>query len=286
MRLLIISITVFLSACAQLQTGPYKLAQCDYAQIAGDELYIQSRSMKNQSTFFKSRPPNIAAIALTGGELTPAPYLKKPAVVGTKGKLQKRSEGTGYLFVKPDCTALYLESEPTNDSSGDVINVSTVDSLDSYVGKTFYWDRHSKVELKTYPLSQGPASPIHTQKYTVDTVDRSCLSPALEPQLRVCGLQISTKDGYKGIIDAFAVSEFGLVEKDPINPAWGAEVKESIREGAIMIGMTTEQVLLSWGAPDQVVKSDSLEGPKQGWSYRNGTERVYFLNNRMYLLSR
>lgn len=51
------------------------------------------------------------------------------------------------------------------------------------------------------------------------------------------------------------------------HPEWPEDIKTTVLEGNIKIGMTEEQVLASWGKPDRVNRSVGIWGVHEQWIY-------------------
>jgi hypothetical protein len=67
-----------------------------------------------------------------------------------------------------------------------------------------------------------------------------------------------------------------LVESKP----WPSHMKKTILENKIRIGMTAEQVTLSWGKPRTINRSVGAWGVHEQWIYGGGTN-LYFENDRL-----
>lgn len=71
------------------------------------------------------------------------------------------------------------------------------------------------------------------------------------------------------------------------HPEWKEEVRQAIRDHNIKPGMSREQVLLSWGKPNQESSSNSLLGSSDIWTYGSfsqyggTTQTVYFLYGKV-----
>ncbi|MDP2603499.1 MAG: hypothetical protein Q8S00_13040 [Deltaproteobacteria bacterium] len=66
-----------------------------------------------------------------------------------------------------------------------------------------------------------------------------------------------------------------LVESKP----WPAEIKKKILERKVEIGMTAEQVTLSWGKPQRVNRTVGGWGSHEQWIY--GSTYLYFENDKL-----
>jgi hypothetical protein len=65
---------------------------------------------------------------------------------------------------------------------------------------------------------------------------------------------------------------------DPIKK-WGKKFLEAVRKHKIMIGMSKDQTIVSWGFPDTVNKTVGSWGTHDQWVY--GNKYVYFENGRL-----
>lgn len=101
---------------------------------------------------------------------------------------------------------------------------------------------------------------------------------------RVCVL-LMTEDSLVGIMDVsvkdsdkgkwFHIdSRLTTQNLDSLVNTWELSVSEKVRDGVISLGMTCQQVRLSWGPPDDVNRTVGSWGVHEQWVYR--TQYVYF----------
>jgi len=65
-------------------------------------------------------------------------------------------------------------------------------------------------------------------------------------------------------------------------------IKEAIRNKQVMIGMTKDDVIASWGRPDDINRSISASGTSEQWVYERGdydSQYVYFDNGVVSYIS-
>ncbi|MCK5215497.1 MAG: hypothetical protein KAR05_09100 [Candidatus Omnitrophica bacterium] len=62
------------------------------------------------------------------------------------------------------------------------------------------------------------------------------------------------------------------------NKSWSEDVKELILKANIAIGMTREQVLVSWGEPDDINRTGGGYGVHEQWVYDRSETYLYFEN--------
>jgi hypothetical protein len=60
------------------------------------------------------------------------------------------------------------------------------------------------------------------------------------------------------------------------HPEWEMEVCQSIDQGEVSIGMTADQVRLSWGKPEKINATLSSERQREQWVY--GKQYLYLQN--------
>ena len=138
----------------------------------------------------------------------------------------------------------------------------------------------------------------------------------VEKELSVLEYEISTSSGkhvksHKGIIDSL-VRRGALVDYDPIAKAaadkkkreqdeaerkrsaataeaarqknilakpWPPQIREAVIKKEVRLGMTSEQVTVSWGKPGRINRTVNAVGTREQWVY--GSTYLYFDNDRL-----
>ena len=67
------------------------------------------------------------------------------------------------------------------------------------------------------------------------------------------------------------------LEEEPFEPSWDEDLIQIIKDQKIKIGMTSKQVMLSWGKPEDINRTVTTYGTSEQWVYGMGTY-VYFEN--------
>lgn len=84
---------------------------------------------------------------------------------------------------------------------------------------------------------------------------------------------VEKENGEKGYIQYEMLSSDNIITKYDIN------IQKLIQERKIIIGMTQEQVLLSWGKPDDINRNVGSWGNHEQWIY--GNSYIYFKNGKL-----
>lgn len=70
-----------------------------------------------------------------------------------------------------------------------------------------------------------------------------------------------------------------------VDESWPASIKKCVSEGHLMVGMTKEQALASWGRPSHVTQTVDQTGVYENWQYQftynNIGTLVYFKNGKI-----
>ena len=85
--------------------------------------------------------------------------------------------------------------------------------------------------------------------------------------------------GYRYISPLIDEKEISYFTENPVNEGWDKEIVESIAKREIGLGMTKEQVRLSWGKPRSISKSMNSLGVIEIWDYIG--RYVTFHNNEV-----
>ena len=65
---------------------------------------------------------------------------------------------------------------------------------------------------------------------------------------------------------------------NPLRKEWGDKV-DLIKQGKIRVGMTKEQVRISWGNPNDINRTTTMYGTREQWVYKGydyDRDYVYF----------
>ncbi|MAL64801.1 MAG: hypothetical protein CMF94_01725 [Candidatus Marinimicrobia bacterium] len=76
------------------------------------------------------------------------------------------------------------------------------------------------------------------------------------------GLKVGIKDHY--FID------------DPLPKEWGSEIHQEIKNRRAKIGMSSKQVRIAVGYPDEINNTSSLHGIGEQWMYKSLDKKIYF----------
>lgn len=71
--------------------------------------------------------------------------------------------------------------------------------------------------------------------------------------------------------------EFRFFEKYPVGDVWNEDNWDSIKNGEIKVGMTKEQVLISWPKPGRKIKKDAPNSNEEIWLYTS--KELHFVDN-------
>jgi hypothetical protein len=89
-------------------------------------------------------------------------------------------------------------------------------------------------------------------------------------------LVVKTESGNEGLIP---YSSRHFHETNPIDPNWDQSIVELIKNQKVKVGMSEEQVILSWGEPQKNNKSVGNFGVHEQWVYGNG--QYLYLENKV-----
>ncbi|MFH1373839.1 MAG: hypothetical protein ABII79_08600 [bacterium] len=175
----------------------------------------------------------------------------------------------------------YLDSVKQNWVGGEVYNFRRATGEDLIVVDSLTGE--SKGVIKTGPFMRMKVLGCYINGYQDGMLvgntrmmvnGRVCVVLMTEDSL-VGIMDVSVKDSDKGKwfhIDSRLTTQ----NLDSLVSAWEPSVSEKVRAGVISLGMTCEQVRLSWGPPSDVHRSVGSWGIREQWVYR--TQYVYFEN--------
>ncbi|MCR4346477.1 MAG: hypothetical protein NUV55_04620 [Sulfuricaulis sp.] len=89
-------------------------------------------------------------------------------------------------------------------------------------------------------------------------------------------LRVKFGDGQEALL---GYSQRNFYAQNPIKSAWDKKTIESIKQKKVFIGMTAEQLILSWGKPEKVNRTITKNVTHEQWIY--GNQYVYVENDKV-----
>jgi hypothetical protein len=77
------------------------------------------------------------------------------------------------------------------------------------------------------------------------------------------------------------IERFYIKEPSKMLAKWGQRVVKAIKEKKVLIGMTKEQVIISWGKPRDINRTGGAWGVHEQWIYGDFGPYLYFENDKM-----
>ena len=164
-----------------------------------------------------------------------------------------------------------------------VVKVDKYEKLKDHIGKTVWLNRkydYDKDKIGKYLVSYDGSSINRFEKVIITSVKTYYDGNEFRDGL---WLEFELEDGRKGLLKY--VEDDPYYSENPLKEEWGEEIIDLIKNKKIRIGMTKEQVMLSWGkTPWNISRSVSVLGRTERWEYRlTGYSREYvtFHNNKV-----
>lgn len=99
-------------------------------------------------------------------------------------------------------------------------------------------------------------------------------------------IQVTIKSGdmegnaiYGSVDDILRAISFQDLDKNYKH--WGQKVLSAIKSGKVSIGMTKEQIIMSWGKPHSINRTGGKWGVHEQWVYGDFGPYLYFENNKV-----
>lgn len=152
----------------------------------------------------------------------------------------------------------------------------------NWVGRSYYY---CDDELATDPTGNYEIEFIHVRQYRPMHVLDVVVSHGITANTTPARLIVRTEDGTEGFVDVAVsgtnvsgrIREFGhfdhyFMEVDPRTIyKWPDEIWTIIEDHKVAIGMTKEQVKMSWGEPATINKTLNASGRSEQWVYNSGS---------------
>lgn len=92
-------------------------------------------------------------------------------------------------------------------------------------------------------------------------------------------IKVERNNGEAGLI---GYDQRNFFWEDPVSTSWSASVVEAIKKQAVHLGMTKDQVLLSWGKPTKVNRTVTAAGTSEQWIYDK--QNLYLTDDKVTAL--
>lgn len=252
-------------------------AVSDWQQRIGKEVvFIEMDSELQELGYFVSRKPDIGR------------WLPYKDYVGKKGEIVGVVEQRVFSFWKIRLETgeiVYVHKSKESREFSDQIDFSTaglyfIDDYNKAKEKIekFIWINQNRWKFEKQKLvteDSNVSYPLeHLEKVKVVNVFTKRLGNSYG--INPLSIKVLKSTGEVGFIVYDTENYF---DNDPIYPSWDKSIVETIKKQKIRLGMTKDQVLLSWGKPESVNRTVTLYGTKEQWIYRK--TYLYFEDNKL-----
>ena len=263
---------VYLAAAAAYQGSVHGQSDCNYPTIAGPEFQFREADeslRKYGYQMWKTTP------STTGSRLGYESY------AGKKGKLQSEKVEVGRPPIAPNtwhvailetCEKAYAWANVYKDADAlerttGIYFFDTLRRAQSMVGSSLWISQTGAAkELTLFIVDPKVRHQVaHLEQVTITGVHVVALphGSASAP----FNLIVKKQSGDEGLLPFNSRYFF---TSNPIDPTWPADFAETIKQRKIRLGMSAQQVELSWGKPERVNSTVSAQGVREQWVYGGG----------------
>lgn len=204
-------------------------------------------------------------------------------LVGKRGKIIALVTNTvGFSFYKillEDCKIVYAQKigEYTEFEIKGTYAISELNKAKKLISKDI-WIRQDDWKYRKQQLiteNKNISYPVaHFEKVKVVGVLTKCLGHSYGSKPFFLTVKKSSGEiGYIGYNDK------NFYKDNPIDESWDKDIIDLIKAQKIIIGMTKEQILLSWGEPETKNRTVGSWGVHEQWIY--GNKYLYFENDKL-----
>lgn len=263
------------------QTPIRAVKNCDYESYQGKEFVFREQTTSLQQYGYQRWQKSTDLIS---NKLNYADYVNKHGKVSGR-ILRNKSYRNYYEGITENCESIYSMVSPSDEGIDrlekftGIYFIDTLNRAKGLVGHDIwvsvpYGVKKAQVILTPDPEVNYPKN--NLEKLHVIGVDTKAYGHAYYGASPFF-LVVTTESGKEGLIP---YSSRDFHETNPINPEWDDSTVERIKAGKVAIGMSREQVLLSWGPPQKNNKSVGSYGTHEQWVYGNG-QYLYFENGTL-----
>ena len=208
---------------------------------------------------------------------------------GKHGKLQEQKieDRFTYWFVAvlENCEKVYTSggtrSRPKDineiEKFGGIYFLETLAKAESMIGRSVWMNLNGSAVEKTLFTDDSSTTYSLNHLEPVQIVD---IQTRRIGHARGAGpfyLRVQKTNGEQGYV---AFNDRYFFSEAPIDPTWDEQLIEAIKQRKIRIGMTEQQLLLSWGKPDKVNSTVGAYGVHEQWVYGQ-SQYVYMKNGKL-----
>ena len=265
MRLAIVALSFALAA------NTATAGNCDYGSLEGDEITFKQTYPGGEKYGYQSW---YASTDVGADSLPYAPYVGRRGKVD-KGVVRGRFNTEFKRVVLANCDVVYARlingQMPEGAYSGLDLELGKL-----LVGKQVWIDQTQVARPQTLATLEGDVSyPLtHLEAVTVEDLYLAAIGHAYGSGPFF--LKVKKASGEQGYI-AFNTRYFHT--RDPIPAGTSQKIADAIKGQRVALGMTADQVILSWGKPEDVNRSVGSWGIHEQWVY--GEQYVYLENGKV-----
>lgn len=255
---------VFVPAKAVLQAlgGTVTVAGGETRAAFGDTTLSFAAGSKNATLNGNPLPLTAAPLADKTGLMIPASALTD--ALGAKAVWNAQWKQAEISFGDAKLTVV------SADTAG-LVKKAAQGSLAKFIGKTYWvnyfqdWERFSKVTVTDVLPDDAGTFTFVFKSASGKTLKSYPMSSSFASQLFAYGTNFLTYDPYKKY------------------PSWSSAIWKQIKAGQVSLGMTKDQVQLSWGSPSGKSVVTSAGRTIETWVYAN-FDTVSFVNGKASLI--
>lgn len=260
---------------------------CNYSSIQSEELSFRN-SLKGDNYFYGwTKSPTVS----DDNVLLISDYNGKNVKIITNDELiADESSMSNHFFRKAfleDCTIVYAryyadgtenfngaftKAELKEKSDAEKNELRFLAKLKSYIGKSFWINTKNYPQREIYSASGESIYELKKfEKFTVKDILTENPNGNL-PDAKFY-LVVITESNMTGLIP---YNESYILKQSPISSKRPVKIYNAIKQEKIILGMTLNDVKLSWGEPDDINRSVGSWGVHEQWIY--GAVYLYFKN--------
>lgn len=158
----------------------------------------------------------------------------------------------------------------------------------TWVGKTFWYklnyyelydastDKFKKFDLKKY----SPVKVIDSVAGWYNDTPVALVLQAKSGETWTKSINVSGTNSSFVYKDICKFNDYFLTEDPRLKYKWPEKVWSAIEKGSLLMGMTPEQVRMSWGEPKEINNTITGNAVREQWVYLGGSY-LYFTNGKL-----